>query len=309
VIRWRLLGRAALDLVVPVAFCVVTFLIVGAVVMGGDPGIDARIYYRGSAAWLAGGSPWDAYVGRDVEPAHYAGLPTTVILLAPFTYLPEPVFVALSIATGAVAAVYTVRTLRLPWWYLLFPPLVAAVLSGNPSAVVIALLVSSRPAVQAVAALLKVYAIVPPALLLHWRTLAWAAAFTALTLLALPLWIEYLTRFAEITARLADESNGGLSPFRTGVWAEALTLVALVVLWFRNREAASWMAVPAAWPSSEHHYATFALPLLRERPWLALFLAVAPGFVWVGVLLLLLEDIVRKRRAPAADDQDATVTQ
>jgi hypothetical protein len=46
------------------------------------------------------------------------------------------------------------------------------------------------------------------------------------------------------------------------------------------------MAVPAAWPASEHHWATLAMPLLRTRPWLALFLAVAPGFVWVGVLAI-----------------------
>ena len=98
---------------------------------------------------------------------------------------------------------------------------------------------------------------------------------------------------------------------RTGPWAEVVTLVALVVLWFRDREAASWMAVPAAWPSSEHHYATMAMPILRERPWLATFLAVAPGFVWVGVILLLVEDVVRSRRrsSAAAADQETTVTQ
>ena len=131
-------------------------------------------------------------------------------------------------------------------------------------------------------------------------------------LLAAPLWIEYVTRFGEITARLAVESGGGLSPMRTGPWAEVVTLVALVVLWFRDREAASWMAVPAGtWPSSEHHYATMALPILRHRPWLATFLAVAPGFVWVGVILLLVEDVVRSRRrsSAAAADQETTVTQ
>ena len=189
-IRWRLVGRALGNVVPPVVFLVVSLLIIGAVIQGGGAGIDARIYYRGSAAWLAGTSPWEAYVGRAVEPAHYAALPTTVVLLAPFTFLPEDAFVALSMVAGAVAAVYTVRALHLPWWYLLFPPLVAGVLSGNPSTLVIALLVSSRPALQAVAALLKVYAIVPPGLLLRWRTVAWAAAFTALTLLAAPLWIR-----------------------------------------------------------------------------------------------------------------------
>jgi hypothetical protein len=327
-IRLRLLGQAALTLAAPVIFGLVSLLIVGAALQAGTIAIDAHIYYRGAAAWIAGTSPWEAFntsVNGDI--AHFAGLPTTVVLLGPFTFLPEQAFVVLTLAVGAVAAVYTVRKLELPWWYLLFPPLLSSVMSGNPSTVIIALLVSSRPALQALGALVKVYAIVPPMLQLRWRTLAWAAGFTALTLLAVPLWVEYITRFPEITARLAAESHGGLSPLRTGPWAEVVTLVALAILWFRNREAASWMAVPAAWPSSEHHYATFAMPILKTRTWLAVFLAVAPGFVWVGVLLLLVEDVVRSRRArrtgvsaagqaqvgPGAPgdpaDQDAVVTQ
>ena len=110
-IRWRLVGRALGNVVPPVVFLMVSLLIIGAVIQGGGAGIDARIYYRGSAAWLAGTSPWEAYVGRAVEPAHYAALPTTVVLLAPFTFLPEDAFVALSMVAGTLAAVYTVRTL------------------------------------------------------------------------------------------------------------------------------------------------------------------------------------------------------
>jgi hypothetical protein len=304
--RLRALGLAAKALAAPVVFTLVSLVFLGANIQGGSFASDAHIYYSGAAAWLAGQSPWDAPATFQGNPAHFAGLPTTVVLLAPFTLLPEAVFTLLVVVISAGAAVYTVRRLELPWWYLLFPPLFVSVLSGNPSTLIIALLVSGRPVLQALAALLKVYAIIPPALLLRWRTLAWAAGLTALTLVAAPLWVEYLTRFPELTARLAEESHGGLAPMRTGMWAELITLIALVILWFRNREAASWMAVPAAWPASEHHYATFALPILKTRTWLAVFLAVAPGFVWVGVLLLLAEDVIKARRSrtatvPAAD--------
>jgi hypothetical protein len=38
-------------------------------------GHDAIIYARGAAAFLAGGSPWDAYLQGGTNIAHFAGLP------------------------------------------------------------------------------------------------------------------------------------------------------------------------------------------------------------------------------------------
>lgn len=38
-------------------------------------GFDARIYYRGSAAWLAGGNPWTTGALLDGHLFSYAGLP------------------------------------------------------------------------------------------------------------------------------------------------------------------------------------------------------------------------------------------
>jgi hypothetical protein len=109
-------------------------------------GIDAHIYYRGSAAWLAGGNPWEA-LGYIImgQPLHYAALPTTVVLLAPFALLPEEVFVVGFIAASALAAAYIVRKLELPWYFLAFPPLFQGVQSGNPNVILFALLLCGRP--------------------------------------------------------------------------------------------------------------------------------------------------------------------
>ncbi len=60
------------------------------------------------------------------------------------------------------------RLLRLPWWWLLFPPFIDAAWNGNPQNLLVPLiLVGAGP----VAVFLKVYAIVPIALTLRWRAL------------------------------------------------------------------------------------------------------------------------------------------
>jgi len=51
-----------------------------------------------------------------------------------------------------------------------------------------------------------------------------------------------------------------------------VTAVALLILAVRDRRAAGWLAVPAAWPSSQFHYSTMALPVMS--PLLAVLLAV-----------------------------------
>lgn len=61
-------------------------------------GLDARIYYHGSAALLAGGDPWSIGVYSSGRLFSYAGLPPTAILLAPLTVLPEEAFVWLWLA-------------------------------------------------------------------------------------------------------------------------------------------------------------------------------------------------------------------
>ena len=104
---------------------------------------------------------------------------------------------ALVVAVGAVASVWI---LHLPWWWLLFPPLVQSVISGNVQSLLVPLiLVGAGP----VAALLKVYAAVPLVILGRWRALIVLAGVLLVTAPILP-WQAFLANLDEIGARLSE---------------------------------------------------------------------------------------------------------
>jgi hypothetical protein len=280
-------------------------------------GIDATIYYRGVVAWLHGGDPWSASVVVGSSPYHYAGSPVTTILLAPAALLGEHEFTIAWLVLTWVAALWILRRLGLPPWWLLFPPLAEALFSGNPQVVVLALLLTQGRLAAAVATGLKVYAFIPLAGEGRWRQVALAVAFNAATILVAPaLWIAYVQRFAAISNRLAIESLHGLSAFYVpGLLAVAVLALAVLVLVVRDRRAAGWLAVPAAWPSSQFHYSTMALPVMTpllavllaypqmQLPAIAIVLEVGRRLVtpWVTRLLAPVETpAVRVRARPAA---------
>src|SRR5207253_4846290 len=135
-----------------------------------------------------------------------------VQLFAPFTWLPEEVAVWLGFAIGIVSAVAIVRLLKLPPWWLLFPPLAHGVIVANPHIWLTALLLTGLPAAEALAGLLKVYAIVPVAGRFHWRGVALTLAGLAASFAIAPnLWLSYLAELGPTQARLAEESAGGFS--------------------------------------------------------------------------------------------------
>jgi hypothetical protein len=170
-----------------------------------------------------------------------------------------------------VAAVYAVRHLRLAWYWLAFPPLVEGLLAGNPSIVILALLVSAHPVLAALAAALKVYAVLPLIGEGRRRSVVTAGAVLALSLVAVPLWMRYLSDASARAARLMVEAQGGYG------WAGspallAMAAVAIAVLARIDRKAAGWLVVPALWPASQFHYSTLAMPVMY--PALAMGLAV-----------------------------------
>lgn len=240
-------------------------------------GQDIQIYYRGVQLWLAGGDPWAANVVLNRHTTFsYAGSPATTVLLAPSALVSEGQFTALWLGVSALSAVAIVRWLRLPLWWLLFPPTVEALYAGNPQLVVLMLLLAGSGragiAADAIAVALKVYAVVPLLAERRPRRVVLALGLTIVTVVIAPsLWIDYLSRLTEISARLAHESHGGFSAF----YSRGLlipTAIAIVLLARRDRRAAGWLAVPALWPSSEFHYSTLAQPVMA--PILAVLLAV-----------------------------------
>jgi hypothetical protein len=150
------------------------------------------------------------------------------------------------------AAVATVRMLRLPWWWLLFPPLVQCLLSGNVHAVLIPLILIGA---GWLAGALKIYALVPVVILGYWRSVAIALVLLIITAPLLP-WGTYLDQFGPISSRLAEQTKHhipelllvGLSPF---------VLFGLTLI---GRERAAWLAPLALWPSQQYYYGTLVMP-------------------------------------------------
>jgi hypothetical protein len=239
-------------------------------------GLDARIYYRAVQNWLAGIDPWRADVVFNRHTFSFAGTPATVVVLAPAALISENAFVVVSLVSSALAATLIVRWLRLPAWWLLFPPLTEVLYSGNPQLVVLLLLLVSGRAASGVASAvsvgLKIYAAVPLAGLARYRDVVLGLGLTALTVIVAPhLWVTYVREFGTISARLDHESANGFSAFSYPLLLVPV-VVLLLILARTDRPRAGWLAVPAVWPASEFHYSTFAMPVMS--PLLAFLLAI-----------------------------------
>lgn len=262
---------------------------------------DARLYLEASRVWLAGGDPWNVQIAGN----YFAAPPPTLLAFAPFTVLPADTAVALIALAVIGGAIATIRLLRLPWWWLLFPPLVQCVLSGNVQSLIVPLILI--PA-GGIAVILKIYAGLPLAILGRWRALAAAAAIMVATVPILP-WTTYINEFALISQRLADQSKLTL-PMGFLLLVSPLVLLSLLVV---GRERAAWLVVPAIWPSQQFYYGTIALPA-RSKIALALIALPVPGngLLALGALALvtwshgdrgLLGSIRLRRREPGPGNE------
>ena len=272
--RLRILGEIALA----AWFACQSYLRIASFIRGNVPlGQDIQIYYQGVQEWLHGRDPWAATVIVDSRYAfNYAESPATTLVLAPSALLSESQFTALWLVLTALSAVAIVRWLKLPLWWLLFPPTTEALYSGNPQLVVLMLLLAGAGRMgllaDSIAVVLKVYAVVPLLGERQLRRVGLALVLTMATFVVAPsLWIQYVKEFGTISARLAQQSCNGWSAFYFPMLLVP-TAIALILLWRRDPKAAAWLAVPALWPSSEFHYSTFAQPVMT--PLLAVALAV-----------------------------------
>ena len=243
--------------------------------VGGVPGFDGRLYLHATRAWLDGADPWIV-----VESQRFAAPPTTLVPLVPLAVLPEELGVAVLLVLGLAGAVATIRVLRLPWWWILFPPILDGVWNGNPQLLLVPLiLVGAGP----LAAFLKIYAIVPMVLTLRWRALAVTAVSLVVTAPFLP-WPAYFAKFSELSGVLNTQSDGGLSA-TVIPWLIPIAAIALV---FAGRERAAWLAVPVLWPATQWYYATLALPALTPLAAAAMAVPV-PGMVVVAAVLVAIQ--------------------
>jgi len=230
-----------------------------------DQGGDARIYHRALLAWLSGGDPWAQEYGG----VYFAAPPPTLLYLLPFAAIPEEAYRLLAVGLNVGAAVFVLNRLKLPAWWLLFPPIVEAVSTGNPNLVMIAGLVAAHPVGDAIAGFAKVYGIIPAVILGRWRGVILFAAVLVVTAPVLP-WGLFVERWPWIQSLLVTQTSGGKSALL--FWP--LVPAVIVALLYLGREKAAWLAVPALWPGSQFQASVIALPALGVAPQvLAAFMA------------------------------------
>jgi hypothetical protein len=246
---------------------------------------DARLYLMATQAWLQGSDPWSVQLAG----IYYAAPPPSLLPLAPLAMLPIDVGVAVLASLMIVAAVASVRLLSLPWWWVLFPPLVQCVLSANVHALLLPLIL--LPA-GALAGLLKIYAVVPMALLGRWWALLMLGAALVVSIPVLP-WSTFLGNLTLINERLAQQTDDAL-PTIVLVLAAPAALLAMRIV---GRERSAWLAVPALWPSQQYYYGSLAM---GARSQLAAAIVAFP-IAGSGLLALLALAIAEQRRQRKRD--------
>lgn len=246
---------------------------------------DVRLYRLAAEAWLAGQDPWAPTLAFDAihTSISYAGPPPTLLPFLLLSWVPtDALVVAFALASGAVA-MWTLRKLGLPMWWMLFPPIVQGIWVGNLNIFVIALLVAGGSLAGGIATIFKVYAAVPLVFMGRWRPLIVAGAVMAVTFPFLP-WGQFLSDYPRISASLASQAWGGTTNIFTTLVVTAGAAMALVLI---GRRQAAWLVVPVLWPATQLHYSVLALPALT--PFLAVFAAVhEPGVLGFGVILYAL---------------------
>ena len=205
---------------------------------------------------------------------YFAAPPPTLIPFALFAWMPSIVVSLIWIVGSFVLAWLAIRALRLPIWWVAFPPIVDAALVGNPDVAVLALLVCAGGRLGPIAPFLKIYALIPMVGERRWRQLSISLGLLAASLFIVP-WGLWWSQLPAITDHLISVA-GSTSVFGQPLLM-AIAVVALVSLGLRR---AGWLAVPLLWPYTQLHYAAISVPGLT--PYLALCWCFPTPEVWLA---------------------------
>jgi hypothetical protein len=263
-------------------------LAVQSVVDTAGVGSHAVIYTEAARAWLAGGDPWT--VG---DPGQiFAGPPPMLVPFLPFVLLPNDLVRLLWIGGSVVLAIWVLRQLGLPGYWLGFPPIFQAIQLGHPEILVLWLLViGGLP--SGLAVLIKPYAAFPLIAERRWKAIALAAGLLVLTAAVLP-WTRFVNELPLISATIANQTHGD------SVFGQpALMIVAVIALASLGWRRAFWLATPLLWPAAQPMYKVVSVPALS--PLLALFWSIPiPGVTLVGLVVeALLHRLGATRELPA----------
>ena len=278
-IRWRLLADVALA-----TWFIALSVMRLAHLATADPFSNSTLYLRGTSAWLRGEDPWSVHMST----LYYAAAPPSLLPMVPFAILPESLGLAALFALSVAASFWTLRRLGLPWWWITWPPLVDNLWNGNPQLFLVPLLLGP---VAWLAPIVKAYAIVPLVVQLRFRAVLITALIGIITIPLLP-WGLFLSRLAETSTLLSEQSQGGMSAW----FFPILVPFAAIALIAMGRERASWWAIPALWPSTQWYYSLMAMPAITPLT-AAILAAPIQGGPAVAAIVAALELWWRARRA------------
>jgi len=245
-------------------------------------GSHAVLYTNAALAMVQGSDPWT------VGPPIFAGPPTMPLTFLPFVGAPDLIVRASWIAIDIVIAVWAIRRLRLPAYWLAFPPLVQSIVLGHPEVLLFGLLVGP-PLLSGLAILVKPYAVFPLLAERRWQALALGVAAVLVTIPLLP-WPKFFVEFPEIVVTIVRQNNGDAAGDPIAI---VIGVVALLSLGLRR---ALWLSVPVLWPFAQPNYKVMTVPALT--PMVALAWAIPiPGFTEAGVVVLAALVMVGRFRA------------
>jgi hypothetical protein len=198
-------------------------------------GWDAVVYTHAAAALVGGTDPWLTRWSN----ISFGAPPPSLIPYVPFIWLPDAAIATLWIGISALSAIYIIRRLRLPWFWLMFPPITLGVAGGSGAVLCVALLVRGGVVGEAFAVATRVYAVIPLVVRARWRSMAWSIAVLVVTAPFLG-WPTYVAARDRVAA-MFEGQTANLSSF-AAVWLIPVAVVCLVLL---GRARAAWLAVPA----------------------------------------------------------------
>jgi hypothetical protein len=256
-------------------------------------GFDGRLYRAATEAWLHGGDPWQV----SQNGVYYAAPPPSLLPFVPLTWVPEDVAVGLLIAICIGANLLAFRRLRMPWWWIAFPPLFDGIWNANVHVLVAPLIIAG---LSPLAGVLKIYALAVPLIRGQMRAVLVSVGLLLATVPILP-WPEFLNQLPHILDQLRLQSDGGLSvtsfpPLIAGI----LAVVAVAALVIVGRERASWLAVPVLWPSTQWYYSSMSYPGATTA---AAFILAVPlkGGPFLALIVVALGVILRRRSSAPPD--------
>jgi hypothetical protein len=237
-------------------------------------GSHGAIYADAAQAWLTGVDPW--LIGPPA--VIYGGPPTMLLPFAPFAFLPWDVTRMAWVAIDAGVAIWAIRRLGLPAYWLIFPPLFEAIVLGHPEVLVLGLVVLRGP-LGGLAVLIKPYAVLPFLAERRWTAIIVGAVAALITFPFLP-WGRFFAELPQIGATLARQSQGD------SVFGQPLLMViAVVALAALGPRRALWLAVPVLWPYAQPIYKTMSMPMLTPVVALAWALPL-PNATLAGIVAL-----------------------